>query len=55
MRVTSVIFEKQRKANNLPMGENSPNLLTLVTAPCIEVAFPASRTAISKFTVDESG
>jgi hypothetical protein len=26
----SVIFQKMPKANNRPLGENSPNLITLV-------------------------
>jgi hypothetical protein len=29
MLATSVIFTKQSKVNNHPLGENSPNLVTL--------------------------
>jgi hypothetical protein len=30
MRATSVIFKKLSLANNRPLGENSPNLVTLI-------------------------
>jgi hypothetical protein len=32
MWATSVIFKKMLKVNNRPLGENSPNLVTLASA-----------------------
>jgi hypothetical protein len=34
---TSVIFKKISKVNNHPMGENSPNLVTLVAGKRTEI------------------
>jgi hypothetical protein len=39
MWATSVIFGKLPKVNNRPLGENSPNLITLESAKKLGAAF----------------
>jgi hypothetical protein len=38
MWATSVIFKKLPKVNNRPLGENSPNLVTLLQRPILNFA-----------------
>jgi hypothetical protein len=54
MWVTSVIFKKLPKVNNYPLGENSPNLVTLPGLKSQALCFNADLQITDSQNVDKN-